>query len=67
MEGGILNNNLPQTQDKKGLLVKPSTYLKDKSQLPPHLSISDYRKLRESIINYWQKKGRTTERYSFMT
>ena len=58
-------NNL-QTIDKKHLLVRPEEYLKDKSQLPPHISFDEYRKLRESIYSYWERKQKFSQNYQFI-
>lgn len=59
-------NNLQQL-DKKHLLVRPEHYLKDKSQLPPHLSLNDYRKLRESVYKYWEKKQKFSKNYQLIS
>ena len=57
---------IPQEIDKKGLLVKPSQYLKDKSQLPPHITFEEYKRLRLAIPNYWTKKKRFSKRYQMI-
>lgn len=49
--------------DRRNLLVKPSVYLKDISQLPPHLKFSDFLKLRDYIPIHWQNKNKISEKY----
>jgi len=49
--------------DSNQLIVKPSTYLKDKSQLPPHITYKQYVNLRESVIKHWEQKKKFSENY----
>lgn len=49
--------------NERNLAVKPEIYLKDKSQVPPHVTLEDYRKLREAVLTYWERKKKFTNNY----